>query len=185
MQSALIGIAFGLAAVGAAAVLGSVVAMVFAPKHFAMPSLMAELGTIEPKFDALVVAVLAGMGLAILALGMAPTALQLARRSIAALFQRRGDDDRRSLGAKTYSGRQPIVALQNVSFVHCRASWCSWLVHLSRARRRFESHRRWTGPIAARSIRWAGCHWSVALHGSGYRDECVGIIFQSYNLLRS
>ena len=91
MQSALIGIAFGLTMVGAAAVLGSVMAMVFAPKHFAMPSLMAELGTIEPKFDALVVAVLGGMGMAILALGMAPTALQLARCSIAAtLSEERG-----------------------------------------------------------------------------------------------
>jgi hypothetical protein len=52
---------------------------------------MAELGTIEPKFDALVVAVLGGMGMAILALGMAPTALQLARCSIAAtLSEERG-----------------------------------------------------------------------------------------------
>ena len=43
---------------------------------------MAELGTIEPKFDALVVAVLASMGIA--TLGIAPTARQLARRSVAA-----------------------------------------------------------------------------------------------------
>ena len=84
MQSALIGIAFGLATVGGAAVLGSVVAILFAPKQFAMPSLMAELGTIEPQFDAFIVAVLVGMELMILALGMAPTALQLHRRSVAA-----------------------------------------------------------------------------------------------------
>jgi len=49
-----------------------------------MPSLMAELGSIEPKFDAMVVAVLAAMTLVILVLGMAPTALQLHRRSVAA-----------------------------------------------------------------------------------------------------
>jgi hypothetical protein len=85
------GIVFGLTTVGTAAVLGSVVAIVFVPKHFGMPSLMAELGTIEPKFDALVMTVLASMGMAILALGMAPTALQLARRSIVAtLSEERG-----------------------------------------------------------------------------------------------
>ena len=84
MQSAMTGIVFGLATVGAAAVLGSLVAVAFAPRHFAMPSLMAELGSIEPKFDALVVAVLAAMTLVILALGIAPTALQLHRRSVAA-----------------------------------------------------------------------------------------------------
>jgi subtilisin family serine protease len=47
-------------------------------------SLMADLGTIEPKFDALIVAVLAGLALATLALGIAPTALQLYRGSVAA-----------------------------------------------------------------------------------------------------
>jgi ABC-type antimicrobial peptide transport system permease subunit len=84
MQSMITGIVFGLATVGASAILGGVVAVAFAPTHFAMPSLMAELGTIEPKFDVLVVAVLASMGIATLALGIAPTARQLARRSVAA-----------------------------------------------------------------------------------------------------
>jgi ABC-type antimicrobial peptide transport system permease subunit len=84
MQSAMTGIVFGLATVGTAAVLGSLVAVAFAPRHFAMPSLMAQLGSIEPKFDAMVVAVLAAMTLVILVLGIAPTALQLHRRSVAA-----------------------------------------------------------------------------------------------------
>jgi ABC-type antimicrobial peptide transport system permease subunit len=84
MQSAMTGIVFGLATVGVAAVLGSLMAVAFTPRHFAMPSLMAELGSIQPKFDALVAAVLAAMTLVILALGMAPTALQLHRRSVAA-----------------------------------------------------------------------------------------------------
>jgi uncharacterized membrane protein YraQ (UPF0718 family) len=49
------------------------------------------LGTIEPKFDALVVAVLAGIALAMLALGIAPTARELAKRSLAAtLTEERG-----------------------------------------------------------------------------------------------
>jgi hypothetical protein len=91
MQGAMTGIVFGLATVGAAAVIGSAAAVAFAPRHFAMPSLMAELGTIEPKFDALVGAVLAGMAIAILALGLAPTARQLVRRSVAAtLSEERG-----------------------------------------------------------------------------------------------
>jgi len=91
MQSAMIGILFGLATVGSAAILGSIMAIAFAPRHFAMPSLMAELGTIEPQFDAFIVAVLVGMALIILALGMAPTALQLHRRSVAAtLSEERG-----------------------------------------------------------------------------------------------
>jgi ABC-type antimicrobial peptide transport system permease subunit len=84
MQSAMTCIVFGLATVGAAVVLGSVAALVFAPRHFAMPSIMAELGTVEPKFDVLIVAVLAGVALATLAVGMAPTVLQLERRAVAA-----------------------------------------------------------------------------------------------------
>jgi len=91
MQSAIAGIVFGLATVGTAAVLGSLAALAFAPRHFAMPSIIAELGTTEPKFDVLIVALLAGIALATLALGMAPTVLQLQRRAVAAnLSEERG-----------------------------------------------------------------------------------------------
>ena len=91
MQSAIAGIIFGLATVGTAAVLGSLAALAFAPRDFTMPSIMAELGTIEPKFDVLIVALLAGIALATLALGMAPTVLQLQRRAVAAnLSEERG-----------------------------------------------------------------------------------------------
>ena len=90
-QSAIVASGFGLATAGAAAVVGSLLAVAFAPRHFAMPSLLAELGTIEPRFNAWIVAVLAGMALAIFALGIAPTAWQLHRRSVAVnLSQERG-----------------------------------------------------------------------------------------------
>jgi ABC-type antimicrobial peptide transport system permease subunit len=90
-QSAIASSGFGLATAGASAVLGSLLAVAFAPRHFAMPSLMAELGTIEPRFNAWIVAVLAGMALAILALGIAPTAMQLHRRPVAVnLSEERG-----------------------------------------------------------------------------------------------
>ncbi|MBO0736873.1 MAG: ABC transporter permease [Alphaproteobacteria bacterium] len=91
MQSAMSDILFGLTTVAAAAVLGSLLAAASAPRQFAMPSLMAELGTIEPRFDALIVAVMAGIALAILGLGIGPTAWQVRRRSVAAtLSEERG-----------------------------------------------------------------------------------------------
>jgi hypothetical protein len=78
------GIGFGLITAGAGAVIGSALAIAFAPSHFAMPSLMADLGAVEPKFDALIVTVVAGMALAAVALGMAPTTWNLSKRSVAA-----------------------------------------------------------------------------------------------------
>ena len=42
------------------------------PKHFAMPSLMADLGVIEPRFNVLIAAVVIGMALVAIALGIAP-----------------------------------------------------------------------------------------------------------------
>jgi ABC-type antimicrobial peptide transport system permease subunit len=91
MQSAMPGIGFGLAIAGAGTVAGSLVAVVFAPRHFAMPSLMADLGSIEPKFDALIAVVIVGMALAAVALGITPTAWRLHRRSVAStLSEERG-----------------------------------------------------------------------------------------------
>jgi ABC-type antimicrobial peptide transport system permease subunit len=90
MESVVPGIGFGLAIAGVGAVAGSLVAVVFAPRHFSMPSLMADLGSIEPKFDALIAAVVVGMALAAVALGMAPTAWRLHRLSIAATLSEEG-----------------------------------------------------------------------------------------------
>ena len=51
-----------------------------------MPSLMADLGAIEPNFDLLVAAVVIGIALAAVALGMAPTAWRLHKRSVAGVL---------------------------------------------------------------------------------------------------
>jgi hypothetical protein len=63
--------------------IGAVVAVTCSPSHFAMPSLMADLGAIEPSFDLLIAAVVIGIALAAVALGMAPTAWWLHKRSVA------------------------------------------------------------------------------------------------------
>ena len=53
MQTTIVGIAIGIAAAGAGTLIGALVAATCSPSHFAMPSLMADLGAIEPSFDRL------------------------------------------------------------------------------------------------------------------------------------
>jgi hypothetical protein len=55
-----------------------------------MPSLMADLGAIEPSFDLFIAAVEVGIALAAVALGMAPTAWWLHRRSVASGLSEQG-----------------------------------------------------------------------------------------------
>src|SRR5437868_6189328 len=74
MQTTVVGITIGIAAVGAGTLIGAVVAVTCSPSHFAMPSLMADLGAIEPSFNLLIAAVVTGIALAAVALGMVPTA---------------------------------------------------------------------------------------------------------------
>ena len=83
MQTTIVGTTIGIAAVGAGTLIGALVALTCSPNHFAMPSLMADLGTIQPRFDLLVAAVAIGIALAAVALGMAPTAWRLPKRSVA------------------------------------------------------------------------------------------------------
>jgi ABC-type lipoprotein release transport system permease subunit len=90
MQTTVVGIAIGIAAVGAGTLIGAVVAATCSPSHFAMPSLMADLGAIEPSFDLLIAAVVTGIALAAVALGMAPTAWWLHRRSVAGALSEQG-----------------------------------------------------------------------------------------------
>src|SRR5437762_2777737 len=80
MQTTMVGIGVGIAAASAGTIIGALAAAGFTPRHFAMPSLMADLGTIEPRFDGFIAAVVVGMALAAVALGMAPTAWWLHRR---------------------------------------------------------------------------------------------------------
>src|SRR6516225_2342116 len=72
MQATMVGISLGVATAGAGALIGVLVGVACTPSHFAMPSLMADLGTIEPSFNALIAAVLIGLTLVAIALGMAP-----------------------------------------------------------------------------------------------------------------
>jgi hypothetical protein len=55
-----------------------------------MPSLMADLGTIEPRFSALIAAVIIGMALVAVAVGGAPTARRLHRCSMAGALSQEG-----------------------------------------------------------------------------------------------
>jgi hypothetical protein len=90
MQTTIVGIAIGIAAVGAGTLTGALVAVPCSPSHFAMPSLMADLGAIEPSFDLFIAAVEVGIALAAVALGMAPTAWWLHRRSVASGLSEQG-----------------------------------------------------------------------------------------------
>lgn len=90
MQSAVPGLAFGAAVALFGASTGSLLAIFFCPRHFAMPSLMADLGTIQPTFDVRVGVLVASVAAVAVILGMAPTAWRLARRPIAATLTETG-----------------------------------------------------------------------------------------------
>jgi ABC-type lipoprotein release transport system permease subunit len=90
MQTTILGIAVGIAAVGAGALTGALVAVTCSPSHFAMPSLMADLGAIEPRFDLLIAAVVTGVALVSVVLGMAPTVWWLHKRSVASALTEQG-----------------------------------------------------------------------------------------------
>jgi ABC-type antimicrobial peptide transport system permease subunit len=90
MQTTIVGIPVGIAAAGVGTLVGALIAVFSTPAHFAMPSLMADLGTIEPRFSPLIAAVITGMALLAVALGGAPTALRLYRRSVAGELSQEG-----------------------------------------------------------------------------------------------
>jgi ABC-type antimicrobial peptide transport system permease subunit len=75
-----IGLATGLSG----AITGGVAAIAFGPKQFAMPSLMAELGVIDPKFGLLAFATVSVTTVAAVTLGMVPTLWRIHRASLAA-----------------------------------------------------------------------------------------------------
>jgi ABC-type antimicrobial peptide transport system permease subunit len=89
-RGALPGLGFGLAMVLSGAIVGSFMAIFFGPTRFAMPSLMADLGTIEPRFDLLIAGVVAAVAVGAVAFGMAPTAWRLYRRPVAAMLSETG-----------------------------------------------------------------------------------------------
>jgi ABC-type antimicrobial peptide transport system permease subunit len=77
------GVAFGLAVALSGVIVGAIIAIFLGPKHFAMPSLMADLGAIEPIFDIRVAAGAAGVSAAAVILGIGPTIWRLLRRPMA------------------------------------------------------------------------------------------------------
>ena len=90
MQTTIVAIPVGIAAASVGTLIGALIAASCTPAHFAMPSLMADLGSIEPRFSPLITAVITGMALLAVALGGAPTALRLHRRSVAGELSQEG-----------------------------------------------------------------------------------------------
>jgi tetrahydromethanopterin S-methyltransferase subunit D len=86
----MVGIAVGIAAGGAGTLIGALVAVAFTPSHFAMPSLMADLGTVEPSFSLLIATVVIGVAVAAVGLGMAPSACRLHKRPVAGSLSQEG-----------------------------------------------------------------------------------------------
>jgi ABC-type lipoprotein release transport system permease subunit len=90
IQSTMVGLGVGIAVADAGTALGVLLAAACAPRHFAMPSLMADLGMIKPSLTALIAAVVSGMALAAVAIGMAPTVWWLHKRSVASALSQEG-----------------------------------------------------------------------------------------------
>jgi ABC-type lipoprotein release transport system permease subunit len=90
LQTTIVGIAIGIAATGTGTLIGALVAVGCSASQFAMPSLMADLGAIEPGFDLLIAAVVTGVALVAVAGGIAPTAWWLRKRSVASALSEQG-----------------------------------------------------------------------------------------------
>ena len=78
----LIAVSMSVALIGA--ILGGLIAVLAIPEHFGMPSLMADLGTIEPRFDVTVGTVVGALSATACGVGVLPTAWRLSRNLMAA-----------------------------------------------------------------------------------------------------
>lgn len=78
------GVALGTAITIVGAIAGGVAAIILVPSPFAMPSLMADLGTVEPTMDWIVAAIVVTVAVAAFALGISSTGWRLSRRSVVA-----------------------------------------------------------------------------------------------------
>jgi ABC-type lipoprotein release transport system permease subunit len=87
---ALAGLSLGLAVAFAGTITAVLVAIFFRPTEFALPSLMANLGAIEPRFDLSVAAAMAAIALAAVALGITPTWRRLLRHPMATALSENG-----------------------------------------------------------------------------------------------
>ena len=87
---ALAGLSLGSAVAFAGTVTAILVAVFFRPTEFALPSLMANLGAIEPRFDLSVAAAMAAIALTAVALGMTPSWWRLLRHPMATALSESG-----------------------------------------------------------------------------------------------
>src|SRR5262249_21697958 len=89
-RMALAGLSLGSAVAFAGTITAVLMAVFFRPTEFALPSLMANLGAIEPRFDLSVAAARAAIALAAVALGITPTWRRLLRHPIATALSENG-----------------------------------------------------------------------------------------------
>jgi predicted membrane protein len=75
---------FGWVLGAAGSVIGIVVAILFVPRSFAIPSLMADLGNTQPTPDLMVIGSIVAIGVTAVIVGLAPTGLRLLRQALAA-----------------------------------------------------------------------------------------------------
>src|SRR5262249_20718886 len=87
---ALSGLSLGFALAFARTISAILVAVFFRPTEFALPSLMANLGAVEQRFDLSVAAAMAAIALAAVALGITPTWRRLLRHPIATALSENG-----------------------------------------------------------------------------------------------
>jgi len=87
---ALAGLSLGLAVACAGTITAVLMAIFFRPTEFALPSLMADLGAIEPRFDLSVAAAMAAIALGAVALGITPTWRRLLRHPMAKALSENG-----------------------------------------------------------------------------------------------
>ena len=85
------GLALGTAIVVAGVIAGSFVAISMVPQEFAMPSLMADLGAVEPRMSWAVAGTTIAAAASAVVLGMAPTAWHVVSRPTATMLS---DGDR-------------------------------------------------------------------------------------------
>jgi ABC-type antimicrobial peptide transport system permease subunit len=87
---ALAGLSLGLAVAFAGTITAVLMAIFFRPTEFALPSLMADLGAIEPRFDLSVAAAMAAIALGAVALGITPTSRRLLHHPMATTLSENG-----------------------------------------------------------------------------------------------
>ncbi|OKO88648.1 hypothetical protein AC629_09330 [Bradyrhizobium sp. NAS80.1] len=76
-------VVFGLVLGAAGSAIGAFVAVLFVPRSFAIPSLMADLGTTQPALDLMVAGSIVAIGIVAVIVGLAPTGLRLLRQALA------------------------------------------------------------------------------------------------------